>query len=147
MDRPSGVQEVEAIRISRQHKKVTSLLTLCTCRLYPQGNTLLISVSSWVDPRAIVRPEGFRRWKLPMNKSGIEPAALRLVTHYPTCIFVYTHIYVRIMFLYIYIYIYVCVCVCVCVWIYVCMKKCEYCDMYVAHACCLIGRRNDWIKP
>jgi hypothetical protein len=73
-------QEVEALRSERsQHMKVVRFSALCT---YPQEIFLvLISVRGWANPRAIVRPEGLCRWKMPMTPSGIEPATLWLVAH------------------------------------------------------------------
>ena len=55
--------------------KVVRLSALRTGRLYIPGNIL----GTHFCKRAIVRPEGFCPWKIPVTPSGIEPTNFRLV--------------------------------------------------------------------
>jgi hypothetical protein len=81
LDRPGGFQEVEVPRFQdSRHLKVVRLSAIHTGHFYPQVIFLvLISVRSWVNLRATVRPNGLCQWKVPMTPSGIEPATLQLV--------------------------------------------------------------------
>jgi len=81
LERPQGFQEVEIpIFQDSRHVKVVRLSALTSAGFTPQEIFLaLISVRGWVNPRAIVQPEGFCQWKIPVTPSGIKPATFWLV--------------------------------------------------------------------
>jgi hypothetical protein len=82
LDRPIGLRRLRLPEfLDNRHMSVTRLLALSTGRLNPhETSQVLIYVTGWVDPTAIVWPEGLSQWKIPMISSGIEPATFRLVT-------------------------------------------------------------------
>ena len=60
--------------------KGAKLTTLHTGRIYPQEVfRVFISAKGQVRPKATVRPEVLRQWKIPVTTPGIEPATFRIV--------------------------------------------------------------------
>ena len=81
LDRPWELKEDEGPRISRQLARWQGcqpyVLAAFTTQKIPLA---LISVRGWVDPRALLQPEGLSQWKIQKTPSGIETANIRLVT-------------------------------------------------------------------
>jgi hypothetical protein len=73
---------VQNIQISREsaHEGGKFVNSMHRPPLPPQEIFLvLISVRGWVDPGAIVGPEGLFQWRILITPSGIEPVTFRLV--------------------------------------------------------------------
>jgi hypothetical protein len=77
--------EVEAPRIFRKsHSQVARFTALNPQEIF----LVLISVRSWVDTKAIVRPEGVSQWRITMAPSEVKQLTFRLLrsawTNYTT---------------------------------------------------------------
>jgi len=76
-----GLQGIEGPRIYRQSVHVCGKVV--SPRHWPplpqKISLVLISVTGWVDSRAIVLPEGLSQWKISMTPIGIELATFRLI--------------------------------------------------------------------
>ena len=81
LDRPLGSRRFRLPEfLDSWHMKIVRMSTFAPDAFIPPptgdtpGTRLLISVRSWADPRAIVRPEELSKWKIPTAPPGIEPA-------------------------------------------------------------------------
>jgi hypothetical protein len=87
-DRPLGLQELEAPRISRQHMRVVRLSALCAGHFYPPGEISGTHVCYRLNRLLGYNAAGrMKSMKIPMTPSGFEPTYFRLVVQWPNQLF------------------------------------------------------------
>jgi hypothetical protein len=101
----TGLEGSRWLRLPDLHMKVVRLSALGTSRLYPQKTFLvLISVTGWVNSKAIVRPAGLCQWKNPMTPSEIKTATFRHVAECLNQLFIYLFNIIHLFYLSIYLF-------------------------------------------
>ena len=128
---PDGSRSYGSQVTWQRHRMLVKLSALGTGRLYPLKILLvLISVRGWVDPRAIVRSEGF------VNEKFLIPEDAGRSAERNVCVCVYGVCVCSVCVFSVCVRACVCMCVCgvcVCVW-----GVCVWCVCVVCVCVCLV---------